>query len=62
MRIEIVHYTDPACPWAFSAEPVRLRLLWHYGDALAWRHRMIVLSEDPEEYARRGLTPELLAA
>jgi predicted DsbA family dithiol-disulfide isomerase len=61
VKIEIAHFTDPACPWAFSAEPARLRLRWHYGDALVWRHRLIVLSEDPEEYVRRGFTPELLA-
>jgi predicted DsbA family dithiol-disulfide isomerase len=59
--IQIEHYTDPACPWAFSAEPARLRLRWHYGDALEWRNVLIVLSEDPAEYERRGFTPELLA-
>ena len=47
--IEIDLYTDPACPFAFSAEPVRRRLRWLYGDALAWRPRMIVLTlEDGE--------------
>src|SRR3954447_25830641 len=61
MTIEITHFTDPACPWAFSAEPVRQRLRWHYGDALEWRHTLIVLSEDPDEYTRRGFTPELMA-
>jgi predicted DsbA family dithiol-disulfide isomerase len=61
-KIQIAHYTDPACPWAFSAEPARYRLRWHYGDALEWRHRMIVLSENPAEYERRGFTPERLAA
>jgi 2-hydroxychromene-2-carboxylate isomerase len=47
--IEIDLYTDPACPFAFSAEPVRRRLRWLFGDALAWRPRMIVLTlEDGE--------------
>ncbi len=47
--IEIDLYTDPACPFAFSAEPVRRRLRWLYGEALAWRPRMIVLTlEDGE--------------
>ncbi|MGI8712938.1 MAG: DsbA family oxidoreductase [Solirubrobacteraceae bacterium] len=47
--IEITLYTDPACPFAFSAEPTRLRLCWHYGDALSWRLRMIVLTLEPGE-------------
>jgi predicted DsbA family dithiol-disulfide isomerase len=47
--IEITHFTDPACPFAFCAERVRLRLRWHYGDQLAWRTRMIVLTLEPGE-------------
>jgi predicted DsbA family dithiol-disulfide isomerase len=47
--IEITLYTDPACPFAFSAEPVRQRLRWHYGDGLSWRLRMIVLTLEPGE-------------
>jgi predicted DsbA family dithiol-disulfide isomerase len=47
--IEIDLYTDPACPFAFSAEPVRRRLRWLFGAGLAWRPRMIVLTlEDGE--------------
>jgi 2-hydroxychromene-2-carboxylate isomerase len=47
--IEIDLFTDPACPFAFSAEPVRRRLRWLFGPALAWRPRMIVLTlEDGE--------------
>jgi 2-hydroxychromene-2-carboxylate isomerase len=45
--LEIAHYTDPACPFAFSAEPVRWRLRWHYGDQLRWTDRMIVLTLEP---------------
>ncbi len=47
--LEITHFTDPACPFAFSAEPTRLRLRWHYGDQLRWRTRMIVLTLEPGE-------------
>ena len=47
MILEITHYTDPACPFAFSAEPVRWRLRWHYGDQLHWTDRMIVLTLEP---------------
>lgn len=50
--IEITHYTDPACPFAFSAEPARWRLRWHYGDGLSWRTRMIVLTLEPGEAER----------
>jgi hypothetical protein len=25
LRLELTHFTDPACPSAFSAEPVRMR-------------------------------------
>jgi 2-hydroxychromene-2-carboxylate isomerase len=52
MRLEITLYTDPACPFAFSAEPVRYRLRWHYGDQLLWRTRMIVLTLEPGEAER----------
>jgi predicted DsbA family dithiol-disulfide isomerase len=44
VSLEVTLFTDPACPFAFSAEPVRLRLAWHYGDQLRWRTRMIVLT------------------
>jgi 2-hydroxychromene-2-carboxylate isomerase len=47
--IEITVFTDPACPFAFSAEPARVRLRWHYGDQLRWRIRMIVLTLEPGE-------------
>src|SRR4051794_3464828 len=47
--LEITLFTDPACPFAFSAEPVRVRLRWHYGDGLRWTTRMIVLTREPGE-------------
>ena len=49
VSLEITLFTDPACPFAFSAEPARLRLAWHYGDQLRWRTRMIVLTLEPGE-------------
>jgi 2-hydroxychromene-2-carboxylate isomerase len=49
LTLEITLFTDPACPFAFSAEPVRQRLRWHYGDQLAWTLRMIVLTLEPGE-------------
>src|SRR3954447_1737910 len=54
----ITEYTDPGCPWAYSAEPFRRRLSWLYGDRLEWRVCMVGLAESPEEYLDRGFTPE----
>src|SRR3954464_6394029 len=54
----IREFTDPACPFAFSAEPARLRLRWLYGDQIEWRPRMVVLSRSPDHYVERGFTPE----
>jgi predicted DsbA family dithiol-disulfide isomerase len=49
LPVELTLFTDPACPFAFSAEPIRWRLRWSYGDQLAWRTRMIVLTREPGE-------------
>jgi len=54
----ITEYTDPGCPWAYSAEPFRRRLSWLYGDALEWRVRMVGLAGSPDEYVEHGFTPE----
>ena len=53
----IRHFTDPSCPWAFSAERQRLRLLWLYGEQIDWELHMVVLSETAPE----GYTPEKLS-
>jgi len=53
----IRHFTDPSCPWAFSAERQRLRLLWLYGGQIDWELHMVVLSEETPE----GFTPEKLS-
>jgi predicted DsbA family dithiol-disulfide isomerase len=57
--LRVHHFTDPGCPFAFSAEPSLRRLAWTYGDQLEWNTRMIVLSRSPEEYLERGFTPEV---
>src|SRR5215218_710402 len=54
----ITEYTDPGCPWAYSAEPFRRRLSWLYGDRLEWRVPLVGLAESPDEYLDRGFTPE----
>jgi predicted DsbA family dithiol-disulfide isomerase len=56
--VRITEFTDPGCPWAYSAEPVRRRLEWLYGDQLEWEPRMVVLADSPEQYLERGFTPE----
>jgi 2-hydroxychromene-2-carboxylate isomerase len=52
VAVDITLFTDPACPFAFSAEPNRQRLRWYYGDQLRWRLNMIVLTLEPGEDAK----------
>jgi predicted DsbA family dithiol-disulfide isomerase len=59
--VEIVEFTDPGCPWAFSAEPFRRRLDWLYGQRIRWSLRLVGLSESPADYADKGFTPEGMA-
>ena len=35
--VRIYEFTDPGCPWAWSAEPFRRRLDWLYGERIEWR-------------------------
>lgn len=56
----VTHFTDPNCPFAYSAEPQLWRLKWRYGTQLEWTTRMVVLASSREEYAAKGLTPELI--
>ena len=42
--VRINEFTDPGCPWAYSAEPFRRRLSWLYGECLEWRVRMVGLA------------------
>src|SRR4051794_30319305 len=56
--IHVREFTDPACPFAFSAEPAIWRLRWLYGHGLDWETRMVVLSQSPADYDRRGFTPD----
>jgi predicted DsbA family dithiol-disulfide isomerase len=60
--LSVTEFTDPGCPFAFSAEPWRRRIQWLYADhELAWSRRMVVLARDADEYAAKGLTPEMVA-
>jgi 2-hydroxychromene-2-carboxylate isomerase len=55
--IDVTHFTDPGCPWAYSAAPAHATLRWRYGDQLRWRLVMIGLTEEAAQYAARGYTP-----
>jgi 2-hydroxychromene-2-carboxylate isomerase len=55
--IEVTHFTDPGCPWAYSASPAITTLRWRYGDQLRWTLVTIGLAEDAAVYAERGYTP-----
>ena len=55
--IEVTHFSDPGCPWAWSARPGHAVLRWRYGDALQWRLVTIGLTEHADQYVERGYTP-----
>src|SRR3954466_2505634 len=57
MAISVTHFTDPGCPWAYSASPALAVLHWRYGDQLEWRLVTIGLTEQADQYVRRGYTP-----
>ncbi len=55
--LNVTHFSDPGCPWAWSASPALAALQWRYGDQLQWRHVMIGLTETGAVYEQRGYTP-----
>src|SRR3954447_12783179 len=57
MSISVTHFTDPGCPWAYSASPALAVMYWRYGDQLDWRLATIGLTEEAEQYLRRGYSP-----
>jgi len=59
--VRITEFTDPACPWAYSAEPFRQRISWLYDGRIEWEPRMVVLASSREEQVEKGMTPEKLA-
>lgn len=61
MTVHVREFTDPTCPFAFSAEPAIWRLRWLFGEGLEWETRMVVLSESPGDYLAKGYTPEKMA-
>jgi predicted DsbA family dithiol-disulfide isomerase len=60
--LKITEYTDPGCPFAWSAEPARRRLQWLFGDQLHWELCMVGLTEHASDYEAKGFTPERQSA
>src|SRR3954471_6821185 len=56
--VDVTHFSDPGCPWAYSASPALTVLRWRYGDQLRWRLALVGLGESADQYERRGYTPE----
>jgi predicted DsbA family dithiol-disulfide isomerase len=59
--VTVTYYTDPACPWSWSLEPVVRKLMIEFGDALRWRFVMGGLARDfaAEAGAPSGSSREL---
>src|SRR5215213_4338217 len=57
MTIDVLHATDPGCPWAYSAAPHHAVLQWRYGEQLKWRLALIGLTESAAQYDQRGYRP-----
>jgi 2-hydroxychromene-2-carboxylate isomerase len=55
--ISATHYSDPGCPWAYSASPALAVLYWRYGEQIDWRLVTIGLTESGAQYEARGYTP-----
>jgi predicted DsbA family dithiol-disulfide isomerase len=60
-KISITHFSDPGCPFAYSAAPALAVLRWRYGSQLDWRLVTIGLSEDASRYEQLGYTPTRMA-
>jgi predicted DsbA family dithiol-disulfide isomerase len=55
--IDVTLHTDPACPWAYSANPALRVLEWRFGEQLRWRLVVIGLRDELNEAARAGFDP-----
>ncbi|HEY3613144.1 MAG TPA: DsbA family protein, partial [Gaiellales bacterium] len=56
--VDVTHYTDAACPWAYNFEPALRTLEARYGDQLTIRTVMIGLTETADQYVARGYSAE----
>ena len=57
MALSVTLFSDPGCPWAYSAIPAQTVLRWRYGSQLQWHLVTIGLAEDPQRYIDAGYTP-----
>ncbi len=53
--LKITEYTDPGCPFAWSAEPARRRLQWLFGDQLHWELCMVGSDRARQRLRGQGL-------
>ncbi len=60
-RIRVDCFSDPGCPWGYSANPALAVLRWRYGNQLDWRFVAIGLTESGRQYEDRGYTPLMMA-
>jgi protein-disulfide isomerase-like protein with CxxC motif len=56
VSISTTHFSDPHCPWAYSASGAHSALRWRFGSQLDWRLVMIGLSEGADRYIKSGYT------
>lgn len=47
--LEVVEYTDPACPWAWGSEPTFIWLRKAFGTQLSWRRVFGILFDDDDD-------------
>jgi len=59
--MRIVTFTDPNCPWAFTAEAARLALRWSYGEQIEWTRAYVVIAEQVGQSEATGFTPDVEA-
>jgi protein-disulfide isomerase-like protein with CxxC motif len=55
--VQATLYTDPVCPWAYSASPALRVLEWRFGEQLAWRLVVIGLRDEVSGAAARSYDP-----
>src|SRR5213078_1054141 len=46
MSVRVRYFTDPACPWSWSAEPTVRKLMVEFGEGLSWTFVMGGLARD----------------
>lgn len=55
--MDVWHFSDPGCPWAYSESPALAVLRWRFGEQLRWRLVVIGLTESRQQHIDRGNTP-----